>query len=187
VRQFQGLSSTKKAKAVCSHLPEFKHLSDFEENEDAVGELLARMQADSKPPKASALGYVGEDHFRTFFENVYDEVIEFTYVGRNNGTMPSGLPFAFEFALAVLDEPGHLYCGINFSPTFGDPLQGTTLAGPKFKANGIQGYLSEGYALPKTESVWWKTPASVAVAAHIITPAPLFLDRGKTRLDLQGA
>jgi DNA topoisomerase VI subunit B len=187
VRQFQGLSSTKKAKAVCSHLPEFKHLSDFEKNEDAVGELLARMRAESKPPKASALGYVGEDHFRAFFENVYDEVREFTYVGRNNGTMPSGLPFTFEFALATLDEPGHLYCGINFSPTFGDPLEGTALAGPKFKAHGIRGFLSEGHALPRTSRAWYSSPASVAVAAHIVTPAPLFLDRGKTRLDLEGA
>jgi DNA topoisomerase VI subunit B len=184
VRQFQGLSSTKKAKGVCSHLPEFKHLSDFEENEDAVGELLARMQAESKPPKASALGYVGEEHFRTFFESIYD-VNEYKYV-RRMGTMPSGLPFTFEFALAILDVPGHLYCGINFSPTFGDPLQGTTLAGPKFKAHGIQGFLSEGHALPKTDRAWYETPASVAVAAHIITPAPLFLDRGKTRLDLEG-
>ena len=101
--------------------------------------------------------------------------------------MPSGLPFTFEFALATLDVPGHLYCGINFSPTFGDPLQGTTLVGPQFKANGLQGFLSQGYALPKTETAWYSTPASVAVAAHIVTPVPLFLDRGKTRLDMEGA
>jgi hypothetical protein len=106
---------------------------------------------------------------------------------RKSGTLPSSLPFTFEFAIAILNEPGHLYCGINFSPTFGDPLQGTTLAGPKFKANGIQGFLSEGYALPKTHRTWYRTPASVAVAAHIITPAPLFLDRGKTRLNMEGA
>jgi hypothetical protein len=185
VRQFQGLTSTKKAKVVCSHLPSFTHLSDFEENEDAVAELLARMQAESRPPKARALGYVGESHLRAFFEGIYD-VNEFNYV-RREGTMPSGLPFTFEFALAILDEPGHLYCGINFSPTFGDPLEGTTLAGPEFRAHGIQGFLSQGYALPKTESAWYRTPASVAVAAHIITPAPLYLDRGKTRLNMEGA
>src|SRR5215217_2766811 len=129
VRQFQGLTSTKKAKVVCSHLPSFTHLSDFEENEDAVAELLAAMQAESRAPKARALGYVGESHLRAFFEGIYD-VNEFKYV-RREGTMPSGLPFTFEFALATLDEPGHLYCGINFSPTFGDPLEGTTLAGPE--------------------------------------------------------
>jgi DNA topoisomerase VI subunit B len=188
VRQFQGLTSTKKAKAVAAPLIDagFTHLSDFAGDEGRVGELLTRMTAESKPPKASALGYVGEEHFRTFFESVYASVNEFKYV-RHSGTMPSGLPFTFEFALATLDEPGHLYCGINFSPTFGDPLEGTTLAGPEFRAGGIKGFLSAAYALPETDSLWYRTPASVAVAAHIITPAPLFLDRGKTRLDMEGA
>jgi hypothetical protein len=188
VRQFQGLTSTKKAKAVAAPLIDagFTHLSDFAGDEGRVGELLTRMKAESKSPKASALGYVGEEQFRTFLESVYASVNEFKYV-RRSGTMPSGLPFTFEFALATLDEPGHLYCGINFSPTFGDPLEGTTLAGPEFRAGGIKGFLSTAYALPETDSLWYRTPASVAVATHIITPAPLFLDRGKTRLDMEGA
>jgi len=97
------------------------------------------------------------------------------------------LPFTFEFALAILDDPGHLYCGINLSPTFADPLQVTTLVGPKFKANGIQGFLSQGHALPEGERTWYRTPARVAACAHIITPAPMFLDRGKTRLDMENA
>lgn len=186
VRQFQRLTSTARAKGVCVHLPAFRHLSDFEADPDAVGELLARMQEGSKPPKPSALGFVGEEHFRTFFEGVYDNVKELKYA-RRTGSLPSGLPLVFEFALAHLDEPGHLYTAINFSPTFGDPLEGTMLAGPQFKASGIRGFLSQGHALPKTESAWYSSPASVAVAAHIITPAPIFLDRGKTRLNMEGA
>jgi hypothetical protein len=187
VRQFQGLTSTGKAKTVVKEMGEgFTHLSDFEGNEEKVAELIAAMQAATKEPKASSLGLIGKDHFETFFWRVYQPVNEFIY-RKGSGTMPSGLPFAFEFALAILDEPGHLYCGINFSPTFGDPLEGTTLAGPEFKAKGIQGFLSQAYALPETEDAWWRTPASVAVAAHIVTPAPLFLDRGKTRLNMEGA
>jgi DNA topoisomerase VI subunit B len=188
VRQFQGLSSTRKAKAVTAPLVAYgyTHLSKFTEKPEMVGALLEAMQAESKPPKASALGWVGEDHFRTFFENTYEEVKEHKYT-RRSGRFPSGLPFTFEFALAHLDEPGHLYCGINFSPTFGDPLQGTTLAGPKFKADGIRSFLSAGHALPARDRSWYFSPADVAVAAHIITPAPLFLDRGKTRLDMERA
>src|SRR5215213_7987345 len=187
VRQFQGLTSTAKAKAVVKQMEEgFTHLSSFADNEGKVAELLTAMQAATKEPKASALGFVGKEHFEAFFKRVYGAVIEHKYV-RKSGTLPSGLPFTFEFALATLDEPGHLYCGINFSPSFGDPLEGTTLAGPEFRARGIQGFLSQAYALPSTESAWYRTPASVAVAAHIITPAPLFLDRGKTRLDMEGA
>ena len=187
VREFQGLSSTSKAKAVCSQLPAFKHLSDFEEAPDAVSELLARMQESSKAPKPAALGYVGEDHFRAFFERGYGEAVkEIKYV-RRSSLLPSGLPFTFEFALATLDRPGHLYTAINYSPTFGDPLEGTTLAGPQFKAHGINGFLSQGHALPKSERAWHFAPTSVAVAAHIVTPAPIFLDRGKTRLNMEGS
>jgi hypothetical protein len=187
VRQFQGLTSTAKARSVLKEMGEgFTHLSDFEGNEGKVADLLAAMQAATKEPKAKALGFVGKEHFETFFERVYGSVIENTYV-RKSGTLPSGLPLTFEFALVTLDEPGHLYCGINFSPTFGDPLEGTTLAGPEFKAHGIRGFLSTSHALPETEHAWYRSPASVAVAAHIVTPAPLFLDRGKTRLDMEGA
>jgi len=186
VRQFQGLTSTAKARAVAKQMGEgFTHLSDFEGDEGKVAELLGAMQATTRAPKARALGFVGKEHFETFFKSIYD-VREYKYV-KKEGTMPSGLPFTFEFALATLDEPGHLYCGINFSPTFGDPLEGTTLAGPEFRAGGIRGFLSAGYALPETETAWYRTPASVAVAAHIVTPAPLFLDKGKTRLDMEVA
>ena len=185
MRQFQGLTSTAKAKTVTKALPNFKHLSDFEGDEDAVGELLSAMQTASRPPKPKALGWVGEDHFRAFFESVY-EVEEYTYA-RQSGTLPSGLPFTFEFALATLDRPGHLYCGINYSPTFGDPLAGTTLVGKEFKADGIRSFLSQGHALPQSDYSWHYSPASVAVAAHIITPAAIYLDRGKTRLNMEGA
>jgi Histidine kinase-, DNA gyrase B-, and HSP90-like ATPase len=189
VRQFQGLSSTRKAKAVAEALPEhLTHLSSFADEPEMVGILLELMQRESKPPKVTALGWGGKEHFETFFENTYEEIKEYTYT-RKSGTLPSGLPFTFEFALGILGEGerGHLYCGINFSPTFGDPLAGTTLVGPKFKASGIQGFLSEGHALPKRERAWYETPTSVAVCAHIVTPAPLFLDRGKTRLNMEGA
>jgi hypothetical protein len=185
VRQFAGLSSTRKAKAVTAWFAEmgFTRLSDFARDPAMVGTLLVDMQEQTKPPKATALGWVGRDHFEAFFEHTYPKVNEFTY-NRKGGTLPSGLPFTFEFALATLDEPGHLYCGINFSPTFGDPLQGTTLVGPKYKADGIRGFLSAGHSLPKWDTSWYFSPATVAVAAHIITPAPLFLDRGKTRLNM---
>jgi DNA topoisomerase VI subunit B len=189
VRQFQGLTSTRKAKAVAAPLMAYgyTHLSKFAKKPEMVGHLLEAMQAESKPPKPTALGWVGKEHFETFFERTYPgEVKEQNYV-RRSGTLPSGLPFTFEFALAVLDEPGHLYCGINFSPTFGDPLAGTTLAGPKFKADGIRGFLSAGHSLPKGDTSWYFSPATVAVAAHIVTPAPMFLDRGKTRLNMESA
>src|SRR5215211_3032662 len=85
-----------------------------------LGEFVRQFQGLTSTAKAKALGFVGEEHFKIFFERVYGSVIEYKYV-RKSGALPSGLPFTFEFALATLDEPGHLYCGINFSPSFGDP------------------------------------------------------------------
>jgi hypothetical protein len=183
VRQFRGLSSTKKAKAVCAGFNGVGHLSRFEEHPGKIDELLRAMQEHSKAPSHNVLGVVGEEHFRIHFETAYD-VEAFTYK-RARGYFPSGLPFVFEFALAVTDAPGHLYCAINFSPTFGDPLEGTKISGPKFEAQGIREFLRQGHALPDAHSYWYEAPANVAVAAHIITPAPMFLDRGKSRLQLE--
>jgi DNA topoisomerase VI subunit B len=185
VRQFRGLSSPKKAKAVRAAMNGLGHLSDFEYEPEEVDALLGTMREQSKAPSHNVLGVVGEDHFRESFEAAY-EVREFTYK-RVKEYFPSGLPYVFEFALATLreNEPGHLYTGINFSPTFDDPLEGTALAGPKFKANGIRGFLSLGHALPASDRTWYHSPTNVAVAAHIITPAPVFLDRGKTRLQME--
>jgi len=187
VREFQGLARPAKAKAVRARIGGIKHLSDYRDNPEAVGELLSAMQAESKVPKPSALGYVGKEHFEKFLESVYGDVVEESKYVKREGTLPSGLPLVFEFALATLSEPGHLYTAINFSPTFGDPLQGTTIAGPQFSATGIKGFLSAGHALPENESSWYYSPTKVAVAAHLITPAPIFLDRGKTRLNMEGA
>jgi hypothetical protein len=159
------------------------HLSNFEESPEKVDALLAAMRGQSKAPSHNVLGVVGEEHFRERFEDAY-EVREFTYK-RVKDHFPSGLPFVFEFALAVTDEPGHLYTGINFSPTFDDPLESMTIAGPKFKASGIRGFLAQGHALPKSDRTWYHSPTNVAVVAHIITPAPVFLDRGKTRLQME--
>jgi len=152
VREFQGLARPAKAKAVRARIGGIKHLSDYRDNPEAVGELLSAMQAESKVPKPSALGYVGKEHFEKFLESVYGDVVEESKYVKREGTLPSGLPLVFEFALATLSEPGHLYTAINFSPTFGDPLQGTTIAGPQFSATGIKGFLSAGHALPENES-----------------------------------
>jgi hypothetical protein len=185
VRQFRGLSSTAKAKSVTTGFGDIKYLSDFEGRPDRVGDLLAAMQAAAKAPSHNVLGVVGEEHFRTHFEAAYD-VKEFVYK-QAKGRFASGLPFVFEFALATLPAPGDLYFGINFSSSFGDPLVGTRLVGPKFTAEGIRGFLRDSYALPDSGDSYhgYRAPASVAVAVHIVTPAPVFMDRGKSRLQLE--
>lgn len=50
VRQFRGLSGTKKAKAVAAILDDVSRLSDFEERPERVGGLLAAMREHSRAP-----------------------------------------------------------------------------------------------------------------------------------------
>jgi len=183
IRQFRGLSGPKKAKLVRAAVEEFPHLSAFKEHPERVGELLEAMKEHSKSPGHRVFGRVGPEHFEAVFERSY-EVLEFNYAWDNSYT-PAGLPYIFEIALATTSEPGDLYYGINYTAAFDDPLEGTLLAGPKFKTHGIRGFLQHSHALPQSEGYYsFRSPVNVAVAVHIITPAPVFLDRGKTRIQL---
>lgn len=183
VRQFRGLSSPRKAKKVRAAVPGVGHLSDFEERPEDVGMLLAAMRGESKPPSHDLLGKVGERHMRDILEDAH-EVREFTYRSAK-GRFRSGLPYTFEVGVATTEEPGRLYTGVNFSPTFDDPLGDLDLTGPKFTARGIRGFLHDGHAEPGGRD--FHAPANTAVVAHVITPAPTYLDRGKTRLQLEEA
>ncbi len=183
VRQFKGLSATRKAKAVCDAFPQISHLSDFENEPEEVAELLAGMKEHSNPPSHNVLGVVGEEHFRRCFEKWYG-VERFGYK-KVKGYLPSGLPYIFEFALAGTEVKGELFTAVNYSPTFGDPLTGTRFVVPEISAFGIQNFLIEGHASPDYRYAADPRPPYTAAAVHIITPAPLFLDRGKTRLLLE--
>jgi len=189
VRQFRGLKSTAKAKAVCGLLGPVGHLSDFERERDhqldwrSVEVLLRAMQEETTPPAHKALGRIGEEHFRERFGELYGgELVGYKHV---KGYLPNGLPYVFEFALAESNEVHHeaLFYGVNYSPTFGDPLEDLRLKGSEYASNGVAQFLIDGFAHPK-----WLTPGDpgprrgTAAAVHIITPAPLFMERGKTRL-----
>jgi DNA topoisomerase VI subunit B len=192
VRQFKGLTSTAKAKAVCSNVrPE--HLLDFEVGDHeidmvAVSRLLDTMKEHTTPPTHRMLGRIGGDHFEQRFNEMYD-VIRFGYK-HVQGFLPySGLPYIFEFAVAETEgcHEDALFYGVNYSPVFADPLEDIYLVAPEYSARGIQQCLIEAFAHSR-----WKTTDDpgpetfTAVAAHVITPAPLFLSKGKTRLDVKG-
>ena len=186
IREFRGLSSPSKAKTVRAAVPGIEHLSDFADQPQRVADLLSAMKEHSKGPNHRIFGRVGPEHFEAMFRRTYN-VQEVTYQWTKDYTA-GGLPYIFEIAVAILDEPGDLYYGINYTPTFDDPLEGTLLGGPKFRARGLKGFLQHGHALPRSEGYYsFRSPAEVAVTVHIITPAPVFLDRGKTRIQLNDA
>jgi DNA topoisomerase VI subunit B len=183
VRQFRGLSGTQKAKVVVAGFPGMKYLSDFEKAPGAVAELLVRMREESKAPSHDVLGVVGEEHFRVCFEEWYGAE-RFWYTKAKGETY--GTPYLFEVAVAQIEEVGDLFTAVNFSPTFDDPLAVTKLESPEFAAYGIKSFLSQAHASPYPEYYWEGATARTAVAVHLVTPAPVFLDRGKTRLQLEG-
>jgi hypothetical protein len=183
VRQFKGLSATAKAKTVCSVFPEFKTLSDFGSPEDVLS-LLDIMKDCSDAPSHTTLGSVGKDHFGERFEEYYGELLRFDYK-KVTGNLMTGMPYVFEFAIAETEEfeEGGLYTAVNYSPTFGDPLEDVRFSSDEFVGNGIEGFLQDGYVHPEHGRYDDPDPPNTVVAVHIITPAPLFLDQGKTRLE----
>lgn len=182
VRQFQRLSSTAKRKAVRERVPGISRLSDYRDRREEIPTLLEAMQAESKAPSHAALGCVGEDHFKSSLERFHD-VRDFKY-NRKRGYLRSGLPFTFEIAVAVTEEPGELYTATNYSATFDDPLGNALLPGPKYAKRGAESFLSEGHASPRGYDPY--KAAHTAVATHLITPAPVFMDKGKTHVNMEG-
>jgi hypothetical protein len=180
IRQFRGLSGTAKAKAVAADLPGIRRLADFVDNEAAVDVLLAAMQREARPPKADVLGWVGPDHLRSCFAAWYGVRPERFWYHRVRSEA-DGMPYIVEAAVAETEQPGDVFCGINFSPTFTDPLAQTFLQSEKVSGYGVLGFLEEAHVLSTDR--WGDAPRSpVAAVLHITCPELGFLDRGKTRL-----
>jgi DNA topoisomerase VI subunit B len=175
VRQFRNLSSTLKAKIVCSQFPSIARLTDFETRGADVARLLSVMQAEGDPPSPDVLGWVGEEAFHVRFDAWYG-VKRFWYA-RKKGEI-NHIPFVIEAAVAETVNPGEVWTGINFSPTFSDPLADTWFDAEHVGGPGLRGFLSNAHVIPGDRGTLRRTAAAV----HLICPALTFLDRGKTRL-----
>ncbi len=178
VRQFHGLSSTAKAKAVCDQFPGIERLRHLESQEKRVAVLLKAMRAEAAPPSPRTLGCVGKEHFEKRFQEWYG-VKRFWY--RRIAESYQGLPFVVEIAVANTNLPGRVFHGVNFSQTFEDPLAGTPLYSSEIRAYGLGSFLEQAHAHPDRTG-----RTHTAVAFHLICPSPEFLDRGKTRLKVPG-
>lgn len=182
VQQFRGLSGTAKAKRVKDALPAVARLSDFETRPDLTGDLLDAMRSvTGKPPSAAVLGCVGEEHLlrclgewhgakRHWYRRVSEEV--------------DGIPYVCEVLVTEARESSGFYHAVNFSPTFEDPLASTYLRAEQVEGYGARGFLAAAHASPFEET---EGRPRVAAAVHLICPAALVLDRGKTRLQVPPA
>jgi DNA topoisomerase VI subunit B len=172
VRSFLGLSSTVKAKKVCAEVDDIEHLSDFEDHRELVNVLLRTMQAEGRAPKPAALGQVPEDHYRTAFEDWYG-VRRFWF--KRATVMDGSVPWVMEVAIAETEDPGDLFYGINYSPSFDDPLARLPLAAGDLCTTGAASFLAQMDAYP--DGIRYR-----AAAIHVISPGVSFLDKGKTTL-----
>jgi DNA topoisomerase VI subunit B len=168
--QFRGVSSTVKAKAVCSHFTQ-RRLSEFDKNDAGIARLLDVLKESSQPPKSSVLGVIGGDHFRGLMNELY-RVKKFYYKKRM--FIDAGIPYVMELAIAKTNpEYGcHAFYGTNFSNSFGDPVQegfsfGGNLRILLFSLSQLQSELGDD---------------DISMAFHLTSPVLNFRDRGKTAL-----
>lgn len=182
VRQFRSLSASRKRKAVCDGFPEIKRLSDFEDREERVADLLDAMQEAADPPTHKVLGTVGKAHFREFFESRYGHGPPKRLWYKTAKGEEDGVPYIFEIAVAETEDPGGFHHCINFSPSFTDPLGSTWLSAGEVEATGMGNFVSQAYASPSSSRRWGGP--NVAVAAHLISPNLTFLELGKSRLEV---
>lgn len=184
VRTFRGLSQTAQAKKVCDQVPGFPRLTTLEDAPTKIKHLFQVMRQATTPPAPDVLGKIGRAHFENCFAEWFTLKQEVWYKSEQ-GTL-GGIPFIIEVALAEAEEniPSTLWTGVNFSPTFGDPLAGTRLNSGKVSAFGINSYLTQAHAFP---SAWTHQTNRTVAAVHLTCPALEFLDRGKTRLRIPTA
>jgi DNA topoisomerase VI subunit B len=178
VRQFRNLSAKPKARAVCARLPHIKNLTDFRSRKADVARLLGAMRAGAKAPDPTVLGFVGEEHLRARFARRFG--VKRWWYKKCSGHVGGNVPFTLEVAVAETERRGDLFHGLNFSPTFSDPLSGATLPHDDKvggKSYGLADFLDRLHVQPGRG-----LRPNVAVAFHLSSPGLKFTDKGKTRL-----
>jgi len=177
VSEFRGLSATAKQKAILNRLNlGGVYLHDLVSGGDVDGErvaaLLDVMRAESKPVKPQALGVIGEDRFRTWFEAREIELQTFRYRRTADIDDKTGLPFVAEIAFAPRKGGGQrqLLTGINWSPTLIDPFRSLSRYGV-----GLDGLLN---------SLHINQSDPVTFVLHLTCPHLNYTDRGKSSLEV---
>jgi hypothetical protein len=164
VMQFDGLSSTGKAKKITSQLPG-KMLSDIYRDPVAIEKLRLAMQGESRPVQPKALGAIGKDNLLAHIE------VEGRHWYKQVSGMINNVPYVFEILIAESERQAYYY-GVNHSVTFGDYLRQCRIKAGKLWGTGIEGVLDE------------ILQGKHVVVAHLIGIGHSFLDHGKSILSL---
>ena len=166
VRQFRGLSSTGKAKAITSQLKEYRFVSDIYKDPIAIESMRLAMQSESKPVQPKALGAIGVNNLLSRLD------VDRHWYKQVSG-MIDNIPYVFEILIAESEGARGYYFGINHSVTFGDFLRQSTIKAGELNGIGIVGALA--LIVDTDEHL---------VIAHLISIGLSGTDYGKTNQSL---
>ncbi|MEY9938591.1 ATP-binding protein [Streptacidiphilus sp. MAP5-3] len=175
VTTFAGLTASARAKKVAAAVPGITHLSGFKDQPERIGTLLAAMKENSKPSKAADLGQISRDHYLHVIDQAFG--LDQGWFARKQLTDDAGIPWVIEVTCARTLRPGTVSFGVNYSATFGDPLNHTRLTGDHADSFGAHAFLGAHDAAPYATNQQLR-----AAVVHLICPAPQFTDKGKTAL-----
>ena len=177
VAEFRGLSGSAKQKAVveAAGLRRARLRDLWDGGSDAMGSLLAAMQAQSRPVKPADLGVIGRDHLAGRLAAMGCEMESFDY--RRAEGVEDGLPWVVEAAFGWLGEDAfcgrQLVSGVNWSPGIVNPFRQLGPYGGSLDA--ILGQQWAGRAEP------------VVLVLHLARPRVEYTARGKSAVVIGAA
>jgi DNA topoisomerase VI subunit B len=177
VAEFRGLSGTAKQKAVleAAGLQRARLRDLWDARPDAMGRLLAAMQAHSRPVKPADLGVIGREHLSRRLEAMGCVMESFTY--RKAEGVDDGVPWVLEVAFGWLGEgaePARQFvAGVNWSPGIVNP----------FRQLGRYGR-SLDTVLEQQRCGHWEP---VVLVLHLACARVEYTDRGKSAVVIGGS
>jgi DNA topoisomerase VI subunit B len=129
VATFRGLSGSAKQKSVLNAAGAARMtLADFfgsgsSVNREGVANLLAAMKAESRPPKPSDLGVIGEDHMAAYLKDqgALLDSIRYKKIVHDNDVRPFVIEAAFAWCPDNISNRRQAI-GLNFSPAIRNPI-----------------------------------------------------------------
>jgi DNA topoisomerase VI subunit B len=174
VKEFRGLTSTAKQKAVLDATGLARtNLSALAEGgemrSDVIVTLLAAMKMHSRAVKPADLGVIGKEHLRARLEALGCEMGTFYYskaLTKSDDGLPTVLETAFAWRGDDCEESRRLVTGVNWSPGIVNPFRQLGTAG-----RSLDGVLEQQRA---------GRDEPVVLVLHLACPRVEYTDRGKS-------
>lgn len=169
VRQFSGLKRSATLAAVFDDtglhrttLSSLANGSDLDRHRTT--KLLKAMQKHGKTPRPDKIGCIGKDHIAASFSPCDPSQVKYKKIV---GEDVRGLPFVVEAAFAETGEDCVVITGCNFSPSVDQPVA------------RLLDWILEQQKIDDD--------SQVALLLHVAAVDPIYLDRGKSVIDTEGA